>query len=205
MRQELTRLGFEASYSVERLDGRPRGSVREFRQPRHGAEAGELVLETGSEYLWFAVTPADGESWVGGFECGPGRLTGLFAAPSPEVVCVVAKGQGFWVPVLAPADYEIIRSIPIQEVLAVPGKRILVFIDYTELEAYGPGGFLWRTERLSWDGLKVTEVTAEMIRGTAWDSPANREVPFSVDTENGASEGGSSPAKYGAGRARGTT
>jgi hypothetical protein len=201
---ELTDLGFEANYSAERLDGRPPGRVRDFCRARRSARAGELVLGTGSEYLWFEMTPIDGEPWVGGFECGPGRLTGLFATPCPEVICVVAKGQGFWVPVLAPGDFEIIRSIPIQEVLVVPGKHALVFADYTELEAYGSSGFLWRTERLSWDGLKVTEVTAEAIRGTAWDSPANREVPFAVDIESGASEGGSSPAKYGAGQSRGT-
>ena len=201
---ELTDFGFKVDYSVERLDGRPQGSVREFRQPRRGAGADELVLETGSEYLWFEVSPVDGEPWIGGFECGPGRLTGLFATPSSEVLCVVVKGQGFWVSVLAPGGYEIIRSLPIQQVFVVPGKRVLVFADYTELEAYGGSGFLWRTERLSWDGLKVTEVTAEAIRGTAWDSPANREVSFSVDTESGASEGGSSPARYGAGQARET-
>ena len=200
---ELTNLGFEAKYSVERLDSPPRGRVREFRQPRRSGRAGELVLETGSESLWLEVNPSDGESWIGGFECGPGRLTGLFATPSPDVVCVVVKGQGFWVPVLLPGDVEIIRSLPIQEVFAIPGKPILVFADYTELEAYGEGGFLWRTERLAWDGLKVTEVTAETIRGMAWDSPANREVPFAVDTESGASEGGSSPPKYGAGQSRG--
>ena len=196
---ELTDFGFEADYSVKRLESRPRGSVREFRQPRRRAEAGELVFETGSEYLWFELSPVEGEPWIGGFECGLGRLTGLFATPSREVVCIVVKGQGFWVPVLAPGDYEIIRSTPIQEVLVVPGKRFLVLADYTELEAYGESGFLWCTERLSWDGLKVTEMTVETIKGTAWDAPANREVTFSVDTESGASEGGSSPAKYGAG------
>lgn len=201
---ELTDLGFEANYSVERLDSRPRGSVHEFRPPRRSSGAGELVLETGSEYLWVKVSPVDGAPWVGGFEFGPGRLTGLFTTPCPEVVCVIAKGQGFWVPVLAPGDFEVIRSIPIQEIFAVPGKRVLVFADYTGLEAYGGSGFLWRTDRLSWDGLKVTEVTAHVIRGTAWDSPANREVPFAVDPESGASEGGSSPAKYRAGPSRGT-
>jgi hypothetical protein len=208
MRQEameLTRFGFEADYDVERLDGRPEGSVRKFRRPRHGTGTGELVLETGSESVWIKVTPVDGEPWVGDFECGPGGVTGLFATPSPEVLCVVTKGQGFWIPVQAPADYEIIRSIPIQEVLAVPNGRTLVFVDHTRLAAYSLNGLQWLTDDLSWDGLKVTEVTAEAVRGTAWDSPANLEVPFSVDTENGVSEGGSSPAKYGAGRTKGTT
>lgn len=201
---ELTNLGFEASYRVEQLEGRPAGNVREFRRPRRAAGAGELVLETDSGSLWFEVIPANGEPWVGGFECGPGGATGLFATPSPTALCVVAKGQGFWIPVQAAASYEMIRSIPIQDVLVVPGEPKLVFVDHTRLAAYGPSGFLWLTDDLSWDGLKVTEVTASMIRGTAWDSPANREVPFSVDTENGASEGGSSPARYGAGQARGT-
>ena len=104
----------------------------------------------------------------------------------------------------APASYDMIRSIPIRDVLVVPEEPKLVFVDHTRLAAYGPRGFLWLTDDLSWDGLRVTDVTASMIRGTAWDSPANREVSFSVDTEDGASEGGASPARYGAGQARGT-
>lgn len=192
---QLGRFGFEAKYGVEWLDGRPAGNALEFRQSRSGA--GGPVLETHPESRWLKVIPADGEPWVGGFECGPGWMTEVFATPSPWVVSIVARGQGFWVPVLAPSDYETIRTIPVVKILSVPGSRRLVFVDHTRLEAYGPYGRLWLTERLSWDGLKVTEVTARSIRGMAWDSPANREVTFSVDMENGASEGGSSPSKYG--------
>ena len=201
---ELRSLGFEASYGVEELEGRPVGNVRDFRRPRRSVGAGELVLETGSESQWFEVIPVGGEPWAGGVECGPGGVTGLFATRSPTALCVVAKGQGFWIPASSPADYEMIRSIPIREVLVVPAGPKLVFVDHTRLAAYGPSGFLWITDDLSWGGLKITEVTAEAIRGTAWDSPANREVPFSVDTESGASQGGSSPLKYGAGQSRGT-
>ena len=48
---ELANLGFEASYRVEQLEGRPAGTVREFRRPRRAAGAGELVLETDSGSL----------------------------------------------------------------------------------------------------------------------------------------------------------
>lgn len=201
---QLTKHGFEAGYNVERLDSRPQGGVHEFRRSRHGLDAGKQVLEMATESLWFKVSPLDSKSWIGGFECGPGGVTGLFATPSRQVLCVVTKGQGYWISVLDPANYEIVRSIPIQDVITVPGERKLVFVDHTRLAAYGPSGFLWLTDDLSWDGLTVTEITADTIRGTAWDSPANREVSFSVDTELGASEGGSSPTKYGVRRSSGT-
>jgi hypothetical protein len=195
---KLYTLEFDAHYDVERLNNRPQGNMYEFRCDRNPLNKGGLILEMDSDQLFFEVTPFDGKSWTGSFESGPGGRTGVFATPSAEVLCVVAKGQGFWIPVLSPTSFEAIRAVPIKEILTVPRRRILIFVDYTKLAAYGEDGFLWQTDRLSWDGLKITEVSADMIRGMAWDSPANQEVPFSVDAQSGASEGGSSPAKYGA-------
>lgn len=126
---QLVTLGFDASYDVERLDRTPPSKMYEFARPRQ--TAGELVLETGFVTLHFEVAPLGRRPWIGAFECGPGGLTGLFATPSPDVLCVVAQGQGFWVPVLEPERFEITRSFPVKRVISVPGEPILVLVDYT--------------------------------------------------------------------------
>ena len=111
-----------------------------------------LVLEMPSDSLLVEVTPYDGEPWQGAFLQGLGGMSGLFATPLPTTLCVVARGQGYWVPVLTPRDFLEVSCIPVKSVFAVPGRSIVVFASYTELAAYGPSGMLWITEQLSWDG-----------------------------------------------------
>jgi len=150
---------------------------------------------THSEGLVVRVKPVDGEPWIGNFQYGDGDVyvSGVFVYSSDQFICVVARGQGYLVCGRRPSEYEIVRSYPIRDVRTIPEKSLIVFADYTELSAYGSKGFAWMTKTLSWDGLKITEVTAERITGVAWDAPANKEVGFSVDVTTGRSQGGSSP------------
>lgn len=193
----LTIHGFDAQYEVE---GASRSSAvgvaHQFR--RTSDPAAGLVLRTNTPALLLEVTPHGREAWIGDFQGGAEGLDGVFATPSADTVCVVVKGQGYWVPVLAPERFELIRSIPIRHVVPVANRRVLLFVDYTRLAAYGANGCLWITEDLSWDGLEITEVNAAAVLGTGWDSPAGRRVSFSVDLDSGKAEGGSSPATYGA-------
>lgn len=191
--------GYRSDYAVEVLTVAPE-HVRLVRfQRKRVAPSGGLNWQTqpsGSERL-VKVSPTEGESWAGLFEPGVGRVTMVFATPSPSVVCVVVAGQAYWVPVLAPEEFEEIPINPVELVRPVPGGQVMVFMDFTRLAAYGPQGRRWLTEDLSWDGLEITEVTTNCIRGLAWDSPANRKVEFCVDVMTGASTGGSSPKTYG--------
>lgn len=192
----LETFGFAMNYvAKEKPHSRPSIS---FRCPRSQTPREGLVLEiaTGPEVRVEVVT-AKGDVWVGEFEAGPGGLSGLFATPCPDDLCVVNAGYGYRVPTLTPSRYEFIPAIPVKTVLRVPDKNILVFVDFTHLVALGPAGLLWKTVRVSWDGVKLLEVSSDFIRGLGWDSPADRYVEFVVDVETGHTEGGSSPDRYG--------
>ncbi len=192
-------LGFAVEYDARIVTATTgQAPLHQFQWKRAQPAAGTLVLEVPSDALFVEVIPYDGELWQGAFLQGLGGVSGLYATPSPTTLCVVARGQGYWVPVLIPTDFLEVWCNPVKSVFAIPDRSIVVFASYTELAAYGPSGMLWLTDRLSWDGLKITEVTAQHVRGFAWDSPANREVPFIVDAETGKHEGGSSPEKYAA-------
>lgn len=187
-----TTLGFAANYDVERAGNPLPKDAREFRKP--GGTPSGLALEVSTGDIVLEVRPASGESWVGRFHGGAEGLDGVFATPDPDVVCVIVRGQGYWVPVHEPMAFEAIRSTPIKNVLSDP--RTLIFASFTRLSAYGQQGFMWVTEDLSWDGLKDLSITGPVVRGTAWDAPAGRGVPFLVDMVTGRTEGGSSPAKH---------
>jgi hypothetical protein len=90
-----------------------------------------------------------------------------------------------------PTNYEVINVDPILEVIPVRAKDIVVFANYTELMAYGKSGPVWVSDRLSWDGLKITKVSDNYIEGEAWDPRVEANVGFKVDLSNGDHEGGS--------------
>lgn len=198
---ELKSFGFAVEYDVQALSGVPDTDlVHRFRREGRPPPPGHLILETGSgdsSDFVVAVTPLASRPWIGCFERGPGGISGLFATPSADTLCVVVQGQGYWVPVLDPTNFEMIRSVPIKEAFAIPEIELLVFVDFIRLSGYGPEGCRWHTDSLSWDGLEITEVTTQSIRGLAWDSPAGQDVEFVVDVENGSHKGGSSSEGYG--------
>jgi len=188
-----TMLSFTANYQVEAA-GNDSFHAREFRKPDTASSGIALQVRTGNVVL--RVSPAKGEPWVGRFQGGPEGLDGVFATPNAEVVCVIVRGQGFWVPVYQPAAFEMVRSIPIKDVLY--NQACLFFVSFTRLSAYGAQGLMWVTDDLSWDGIRDVSVTETTICGVGWDSPAGRDVSFSIDIATGRTQGGSSPATYAA-------
>jgi hypothetical protein len=150
----------------------------------------------GRDGLLVAVIPTAAPPWIGVFAGGYASssvLSGVFSCPDGRSLCVVSSGRGYIVRVDDPEIWMELRSFPITDVRAISEGDLLVFADFTTLAAYGQLGLVWVTEQLSWDGLKLTEVTPELIRGTAWDSPRDREVEFVVDVRTGRHQGGSSP------------
>jgi hypothetical protein len=56
--------------------------------------------------------------------------------------------------------------------------------------AWGVGGVAWETKRLSWEGVRVTRVEDEVLRGLGWDMMRDVEVEFAVDLRTGEHTGG---------------
>ncbi len=188
-------LEFSHQYEVEIVDewsGCP-NQVRRIYFPRAaegGGSSGGLLVE---------VTPRIGDVWLGVFASGyrsPASLSKVFSCPNEKCVCVISSGTGYIVRVDKPGTWEEIKLHPIIDARSILDRSLIVFASFTELVANGTAGMVWRTARLSWDGLKIIDVTSEVIRGLAWDSPLNKEVEFTVNLRTGQHEGGSSPDKY---------
>lgn len=189
---------FEARYSVEELASPLSGGTFFEFFPKKASSLSGLTFETRGSEAWFSVKPQNFPTWVGRFAGGPGGLNGVFSTPSPNVVCIVVNGQGYWLDVDSPESFQTVRSLPIKNVFSVTSHELLVFVDYVRIAAYAPQGCVWVTEDLSWDGITVGDIDHNSLKGEAWDSPGDRYVPFSVDLNTGEVSGGSSPEKYGA-------
>jgi hypothetical protein len=177
---------FVSSYACEQLSETPNERLMHYYYP--GAYTGG-----GRDGILAMVRPERGAPWLGTFAFGriaPKGVSGMFAMPNPQQLCVVAKGEGYIVSANAPTEWELVRAIPIIDVRPVRAAGLIIFADFTKLIAYGYEGFKWQTEQLSWDDLRITEVTDTYISGEFWDIRSESIASFAVDLATGSHRGG---------------
>jgi hypothetical protein len=177
---------FLHSYECEQLDEIPDSSL-----PRHFYPG--ATTEGGGDGILVKVRPEHGQAWLGMFAFGrasPKGLSGLYTTPDPERFCVIAGGDGYFVTADQPERWDGVEVNPITDVRPVSARGIIVFADYTQLCAYGAVGLVWKTNRLAWDGLKITEITSTSIIGEFWDAASEAKASFVVNLASGTHEGG---------------
>jgi hypothetical protein len=116
--------------------------------------------------------------------------SGIWACPDPAWICVVAGGYAYLMDTCDPARWEQVAYRPVTNVTAVAEHALLVFAGFHSLLAWGPSGRIWETGRLSWDGLRVTEIRGETLLGMGWDMTSDREFEFKVNLKTGDHVGG---------------
>jgi hypothetical protein len=142
--------------------------------------------------LWLRIKADTGKAWVGVFAYGytsPPAYSRVFSSPDPKRVCVLSRGSAYMVNADEPETWEKIPVFPVLEVRPLPVHKLLVFSDFSSLASYGSSGIAWRSPRVCWDGLKITNVSSETIEGTGYD-PTNsttHESRFAVDVRTGRS------------------
>jgi hypothetical protein len=177
---------FAHSYECERLSETPRTAPPHYYFPGASTQGGR-------DGILVEVRPEHGQPWLGTFAFGqiaPKGVSGIFTTPDPQRLCVVSKGEGYFVSATTPTAWEAIRATPIIHVRSIGAQGIIVFASFTELVAYGSAGMKWRTKRLTWDNLKIVEVTDAFIKGEFWDIRSEATANFVVDLATGTHQGG---------------
>lgn len=141
------------------------------------------------------IRPKREPAWTAVFGGEGSFVTGLYTTPNEEVLCVVSNGSGYHVLAESSQEWLPVECMPIRYVIPMPQHDLIVFADWISLVAYGPhpdSGLevAWRSERLGYDDLEITGVTAERIEGRAWNAPDDTMYGFSVDGRSGRHEGG---------------
>jgi hypothetical protein len=85
----------------------------------------------------------------------------------------------------------------VAEVLVLAEHRLLVFVGFHAIVAWGREGLAWQTARLSWEGIRIVGIGVRAdangtaaLHGFGWNLMADKEVAFSVDLRTGAHTGG---------------
>jgi hypothetical protein len=177
---------FGHSYECEQLSETPGMTILHYYYPGASTQGGR-------DGILVRVYSHGGQPWLGTFAFGrlsSDGVSGAFTMPDPDRLCVVARGEGYIVSANAPALWEPVRSVPIMDVRPIRGQEIIVFADPWELVAYGQTGIKWRTGRLAWDGLRITEVTDRFIKGEFRELDDEAIGSFIVDLATGTHQGG---------------
>lgn len=187
-------LSFAHEWSADILAAPPMiAPTRQFTYPQQIAEE-EDALARGALYLM--VRPSAGSSFLATCALGfadPSIPTGIWACPDPQQLCAVAGGYAYILDTQQPAICTQIALRPVVEVRAVPEQSLLLFAGFHTLLAWGTNGRYWQTKRLSWEGIRLAEISGYTLHGWGWDLMTDTEVAFAVDLRTGEHTGG--PAK----------
>ena len=141
-----------------------------------------------SEGYVVEFTVSSAECWIGNFQPGLTSLYQVFEEPSTGEITVIAGGQAY---VVEPATGHLLReyggsiewAYPLSQLEAVLISNGLWF------ELRRGAEQLWRTRRLSWDGMQNITAAAGLIRGEGWNYLGSWH-PFEVELSTGNASGG---------------
>ena len=136
--------------------------------------------------------PGVNSAWVGNFQRGLTNYDAVVPHPNGQSVIVIAGGHAY---VIDPKDRQLegMLSGQIENALFMPEAKVLVVSDGLRLEALGERGSLWRSRRISWDGIWDLRTADGRLHGKCWDAVNDSESVFAVDIRTGELEGGVNP------------
>jgi hypothetical protein len=126
---------------------------------------------------YLRVAPQSGPAWAGFFVLG---------FDSDQVVSAVCSTPD-------PDQWLRVEQSPVVDLRVLSQQGLLLFAGFTSITAVSSSGILWTTERLTWEGLTITEIKGDKLMGRGWDALADKEVAFEVDLKTGKHTGGARP------------
>jgi hypothetical protein len=156
-----------------------------------------VELEEGDRSgAYLRVTPQNGLAWAGFFVQGFDSdqvVSQVCSTPDPDSFCAVVGGYAYLVNAGAPVSWQRVEQSPVVDLRVLSQHGLLLFAGFTSITGVNGSGIAWTTERLSWEGLTITEVKGDRLLGHGWDAATDKEVPFEVDLKTGKHTGGARP------------
>lgn len=182
---------FPHSWHAEVLKAAPLiAPARQFMYPQQIAGE-EDALARGA--LQLLIRPAVGGAFLATCALGftdRSMPMEAYSCPNPDELCAVAGGYAYIINTLNPQHSIHIQLKPVVEVQALSTQRLLLFVGFHSIIAWGETGEVWRSQRLSWEGIRVTGTDGDQLHGTGWNMLTDKDVPFTLDLRSGQHQGG---------------
>ncbi len=182
---------FAREWAAEILSAPPLiAPALQFTYPRQ-IEGEEDALGRGA--LQLMVRPASGASFLATCALGfkdASMPTGIYGCPNPQEMCAVAGGYAYVIDTTQPERCTLLGVKPVVEIRPAIAQALLLFAGFHTIAAWGLSGVAWETARLSWEGVRITDIEHDILHGTGWNLLTDREVAFSVDLLTGQHQGG---------------
>ncbi|HXC96593.1 MAG TPA: hypothetical protein VNU92_12895 [Edaphobacter sp.] len=182
---------FPQNWSAEILKAPPLISpARRFTYPKQIAGE-EDALARGA--LQLIVKPATGEPFLATCALGftdPTMPTGVFACPNPQEICAAAGGYAYVIDTARPELCTHLSLKPVVEIRASVEHALLLFVGFHSIVAWGQTGIVWESARLSWEGIRITDIKVDSLNGFGWNLLTDKEENFSLNLTTGQHQGG---------------
>ena len=156
-----------------------------------------VELEEGDRSgAYLRVTPQSGPAWVGFFALGFDSdqvVSAVCSTPDADSFCMVVGGYVYVVKAVDPSSWQRVEQRPVVDLRVLSQHGLMLFAGFTSITAMSGAGIAWTTERLTWEGLTITEIDGDRLLGHGWDALADKEAPFEVDLKTGKHTGGARP------------
>ena len=160
---------FPHTWSVQVLRTPPLiAPARQFVYPQN-IPGEEDALNRGA--LLLSVRPATGGSFLATCALGfrdPSLPSGVWSCPSEHHLLAVAGGYAYRVDTLHPGTAELLEQRPVTALLPAPEHGLILLAGFHDLLALGKDGVLWRSARLSWEGITLGQIHGQHLHGTGW-------------------------------------
>ena len=180
-------LTFPHSWAADVLEKRPLiAPVRQFAYPQQVEEVERGALE-------LLIKPAEGDAFLATCALGfadPTAPTGVWSCPNPDWLCAASGGYTYLIDTLQPQQWTMIPYRPVLTIRALPGQHSLLFIGHHSILAWGHDGQAWQSDRLSWEGIEITDIVGDTLCGFGWDLITDKDVAFAIDLKTGEHTGG---------------
>jgi protein-tyrosine phosphatase len=177
---------FPHTWAAEVLKSPPLiAPARHFTYPRQVAGE-EDALARGA--LQLLVRPERGGNFLATCALGftnTAMPSGVLSCPNPNELCAVAGGYAYIIDTLNPERSTHIPLKPVVSIHPVPSENLLLFTGFHTVLAWGAEGEAWHSNKLSWEGIRITGVQGHTLHGTGWDLLTDREHPFALNLRTG--------------------
>jgi hypothetical protein len=169
-------------FSFKRLSGLPAYGDLAVSFPKPGSFREGIVFE---------FTTSNGKTWTGNFDPGYrtwAMATGIYPQLGETALFILADGQAYKINALSKTLIEMLPR-PVTWMGYYSPLDVMIIADDLEIFAHTKDGILWKSERISWDGIEYVSIKDDRLIGEAFDPRDDNWHPFSVDLLTGKAEG----------------